>query len=77
MKWWTTSFVHHVDLIISPKTQTIIKNKKNKNYMTFLLQLDLYVPLKDWIKLNFDAVIRDDKFSIVVVRRNENGMGIS
>ena len=41
--------------------------------MTFLLQLDLYVPLKDWIKLNFDAVIRDDKFSIVVVRRNENG----
>ena len=60
-------------LIISPKTQTIMK----KNYMTFLLQLDLYVPLKDWIKLNFDAVIRDDKFSIVVVIRNENGMGIS
>ena len=45
--------------------------------MNFLLQLDLYLPLKDWIKLNFDAVIRDDKFSIVVVRRNENGMGIS
>ena len=65
-----------MDLIISPKTQTIMKKKK-KNYMTFLLQLDLYVPLKDWIKLNFDAVIRDDKFSIVVVRRNENGMGIS
>ena len=45
--------------------------------MTFLLQLDLYLPLKDWIKLNFDAVIRDDKFSIVVMRRNEYGMGIS
>ena len=74
MKWWTTSFVHHVDLIISPQTQTIMKKK---NYMTFLLQLDLYVPLKDWIKLNFDAVIRDDKFSIVVMRRNEYGMGIS
>ena len=51
--------------------------EKKKNYMTFLLQLDLYVPLKDWIKLNFDAVIRDDKFSIVVMRRNEYGMGIS
>lgn len=37
-----------------PKTHTIMRTKgekKKKNYSTFLLQLDLCVPLKDWIKL--------------------------